>query len=134
MKKYFCIFGGGGIRGTAYSGAIQALEELEIQITGLAGSSVGAVVAGLLAFNYSHNEIEDIFENINFSFFNDLNLKIGKDFALSKGDNFYLWMKNKIENKFYKDNDEEKNPVRFKDLEQLQNSKSFQNIKHPMLK
>ncbi len=115
MEKYFCIFGGGGIRGTAYSGAIKALEELKIEITGLAGSSVGAIVAGLLAFGYSYAEIADHFENINFDFFNDLNLKITKDFAISKGDNFYSWIKSKIEEKFYKNKGNF--PVKFKDIE-----------------
>jgi len=118
-KNYFCIFGGGGIRGAAYTGAIKALGELKINITGLAGSSIGAVVASLLAFRYSPLEIQEIFDNINFEFFKDINLNFGKDFAISKGNNFYEWMKNKIEEKFYKEKSELENlpPVRFKDLD-----------------
>lgn len=118
MEKYFCIFGGGGIRGTAYTGAIKALEELNIEITGFAGSSIGAVVAGLYSFGYTTSEMKEIFNNINFQFFNDLNFNFGKDFAISKGENFYEWVKNKIEEKFYEDKrTKERKPVTFKDLE-----------------
>ena len=117
-KKYFCIFGGGGIRGAAYSGVIKAIKELDLNITGYAGSSIGAVVAGLISFNYSPDEIQDVFDNINFEFFNDFNFNFGKDFALSKGKKFYEWMKNKIETKFYPDYDENKEypPVKFSDI------------------
>lgn len=117
-KKYFCIFGGGGIRGAAYSGVIKAIKELDLNITGYAGSSIGAVVAGLISFNYSPAEIQDVFDNINFEFFNDFNFNFGKDFALSKGKKFYEWMKNKIESKFYPEYDENKEypPVKFSDI------------------
>ena len=117
-KKYFCIFGGGGIRGAAYSGVIKAIKELDLNITGYAGSSIGAVVAGLISFNYSPAEIKDVFDNINFEFFNDFNFNFGKDFALSKGKKFYEWMKNKIESKFYPEYDENKEypPVKFSDI------------------
>ncbi len=101
MKEYFCILGGGGIRGMAYTGAIKALNKLNIKITGYAGSSIGAVVAGLLSVGYTEDEVKEQFENINFDFFKDLNLKFGKDFALSKGENFYKWSKNTIEKKVY---------------------------------
>ena len=118
MNEYFCILGGGGIRGAAYAGAIKAFDELNIKITGWAGSSIGAVVAGLVSFGYLTKEIQDVFDNVNFEFFKDLNFNIGKDFALSKGKVFYEWMKNKIESKFYPDYDENKEypPVCFKDL------------------
>lgn len=119
MNKYFCIFGGGGIRGAAYSGAVRAFDELGINITGWAGSSIGAVVAGLISFKYTPAEIKEIFDNVNFEFFKDLNFNFGKDFAISKGNIFYDWMKNKIEAKFYPDYDENKEypPVTFKELE-----------------
>ncbi len=115
MEKYFCIFGGGGIRGAAYTGVLEALSELNIELTGCAGSSIGAVVAGLYTIGYSADEIREVFNNINMQLFNDLNFNFGKDFALSRGENFYLWIKNKLEEKFWKNG--EKKPVLFRDVD-----------------
>ena len=117
MEKYFCIFGGGGIRGAAYTGVLKALKELNIEITGFGGSSIGAVVAGLYTVGYTEDEMQEVFNNINFQFFTDLNLNFGKDFALSKGENFYGWVKNKIEDKFYANSDKERVPVTFRDID-----------------
>ncbi len=39
--EYFCILGGGGIRGCSYIGTLKAIEELGLKISGLAGSSIG---------------------------------------------------------------------------------------------
>lgn len=100
-SEYFCILGGGGIRGCSYTGTLKAIEELELNITGWAGSSIGAVVASLYVAGYNANEISKVFEDINIDFFKDINLSLGKDFALSKGGYFYGWIKDKIESKFY---------------------------------
>ena len=50
--KYNCVFGGGGTRGLCYIGAVKALEEYNIEIDSIAGSSVGAVFAVLYAIGY----------------------------------------------------------------------------------
>lgn len=100
-SEHFCILGGGGIRGCSYTGTLKALEELDINITGWAGSSIGAVVASLYVAGYNADEINKIFEDINIDFFKDINLSLGKDFALSKGGYFYDWIKDKIESRFY---------------------------------
>jgi len=116
---YFCILGGGGIRGCSYIGTLKALEELHLDITGWAGSSIGAVVAVLYTLGYNVDEINEVFEDINMDFFKDINFSFGKDFALSKGGNFYDWIRDKIESRFYK-NDYIKGkmpPVKFKDLD-----------------
>ena len=47
--KYTCLFGGGAIRGLAYVGTIRALEELQAEYDIIGGSSVGAIIAALLA-------------------------------------------------------------------------------------
>lgn len=118
-KKYFCIFGGGGIRGTAYVGAVQALNELGIEIDGCAGSSVGAVFAGLYTIGYTTEELKELFYKTNFDIFRDINIDILKVFAITKGDYFQNWIKELIEKKFYGENYAEgKNPpVRFCDLD-----------------
>ena len=59
-EEYFAIFAGGGVRGTAYIGALKALEELDITLTGYASSSVGAIVASLIAVGYNPEELKDL--------------------------------------------------------------------------
>lgn len=116
--SYTCIFGGGAIRGIAYVGALQALDELEIDIDVLAGSSVGSLLAALVAVGYSHQEIKDIFMHVNFELFRDIHFGLNKDFAISKGNVFADWIRDLIEKKFYGQSYKKgnNNPVLFKDL------------------
>lgn len=118
-NEYTCIFGGGAIRGIAYIGAIKALKNLNISVDIIAGSSVGAVFAALLAVGYSADEIEDLFLKVNFDLFRDIHFGFGKSFALSKGEVFLEWVRETIERKFYGENYKKgENPtVKFKDLD-----------------
>ena len=121
MKKnnleYACLFGGGAIRGFAHIGAIKALDELGIKIGTLAGSSVGAIIAAALAVGYNYKEIENIFLNINFELFKDIDFS--KTVALSKGNVFLDRIREIIDQKFYgeKYNKGKNAHVKFKDLD-----------------
>lgn len=53
---------GGGIKGVAHIGAIKALEEEDIKIDYISGTSSGSIVATLYACGYSPDEIYKIFE------------------------------------------------------------------------
>lgn len=53
---------GGGVRGAAHIGAIKALEENEIKIDGVGGTSAGSIVASLYAMGYTPEEMFEIFE------------------------------------------------------------------------
>ena len=99
--KYTCLFGGGAIRGAAYCGTVKAMEELGINPSTIAGSSVGSVIAGLLAVGYTARELKEIFMQVNFELFRDLQFAIGPQFALSKGEVFLDWLRETIEKKFY---------------------------------
>jgi NTE family protein len=55
------VLSGGGARGGAHVGVIQALEALRIPIDAVAGTSMGAVVGGLYAAGLSGDEIERVF-------------------------------------------------------------------------
>lgn len=99
--EYTCIFGGGAIRGVSYVGTARALEELGINPNTIAGSSVGAVFAALLAVGYNAAELKEIFMQVNFELFKDIHFGLGKDFALSKGGVFLEWLKELIEKKYY---------------------------------
>ena len=101
--QYTCLFGGGAIRGAAYVGTLKALEELGINPKTLAGSSVGSVIAGLIAVGYSADELDEVFLKFNFEMFRDVQLSLGPKFALSKGELFLEWIRDLIEHKFYGD-------------------------------
>ena len=102
--KYTLLFGGGAIRGVAYCGAYKYLEEINLQFDKIAGSSVGAVFASLVAIGYNADEISDIMLSINYELFRDIQIGIGPQFALSKGEVFLDWLRELIEKKFYGDN------------------------------
>ena len=56
------VFEGGGVKGIAYAGALEALEEANLlaQITAVAGTSAGAITSCLLALRYSAAEIKKL--------------------------------------------------------------------------
>ena len=117
--KYNCIFGGGGIRGICYIGAIKALQELNVEIDGIAGSSVGAVFSAFYVVGYSPDEIKDIMYAFNLNMFRDININIfSPDISMSKGEIFLDWLREKIEKKFYgkKYKKEGNKPVTFSDI------------------
>lgn len=117
--EYTCIFGGGAIRGVSYAGVLNALKKLNINPTTIAGSSVGAVIGSLVAVGYDAQEIEEIFMQVNFELFKDIHFGFGRDFALSKGEIFLDWLREKIESKYYGEDyiKGENSPVTFANLD-----------------
>ena len=113
--KYTCLFGGGAIRGLAYVGTIRALEELGVEYDLIGGSSVGSIIAALLACGYKSYEIENFFMKVNFDLFKDVHFGFGKPFALSKGEIFIDWLNELLRNKVVPKNGKK---VTFKDIEQ----------------
>ena len=118
-KKYICIFGGGAIRGFSYLGAFDALMELGIDIKGFAGSSVGAVFAAFASLGYNAAELRDVFAEVNFDLFKDIQINLAKNFAISKGEFFLEWIRSGIEKKYYGSDyvKGKNNPVTFKDID-----------------
>ncbi len=51
--------GGGGARGLAHVGVLEALEELHVPVDMIAGTSIGAIVGGLYAAGLSAHDIEE---------------------------------------------------------------------------
>ena len=58
---------GGGARGGAHVGILKALEELDIPIDYIAGTSMGAIVGGLYAAGYDAAGIETILKEIDWT-------------------------------------------------------------------
>jgi NTE family protein len=62
------VLSGGGAKGLAHIAVIKALEENGIPIDYIAGTSMGAIVAGLYAAGYSADEMEQLFKSDQFKF------------------------------------------------------------------
>ncbi|MEN6456331.1 MAG: patatin-like phospholipase family protein [Prolixibacteraceae bacterium] len=62
------VLSGGGAKGLAHIGVIKALEENNIPIDYIAGTSMGAIVAGLYASGFSTEEMEKLFRSEQFKF------------------------------------------------------------------
>ncbi len=65
--KICLALSGGGARGFAHIGALQALEELRVPIDCIAGTSMGSIVGGLYATGMSPREIEDAIGTIDWA-------------------------------------------------------------------
>lgn len=67
------VFEGGGVKGIAYVGALEVLDNEGIlkNIKRVAGTSAGAMVAVLVGLNFTATEISDILWNLNFQNFLD---------------------------------------------------------------
>jgi NTE family protein len=60
------VFKGGGVRGIAYLGAVEALEEYEMmdKFERVAGTSAGAISAMLVSLRLKSNELADLFNSL----------------------------------------------------------------------
>ncbi len=69
------VFEGAGMRGIAYCGVIQELEERNMiqSIENFGGTSAGAITALMLSLGYNASEIEEIISKTKFNKFNDGN-------------------------------------------------------------
>jgi NTE family protein len=66
-QKVALVLSGGGSRGAAHIGVIKALEENQIPIDYIAGTSIGAIIGALYAIGYSPKEMEDFIASKEFS-------------------------------------------------------------------
>ncbi|MFC1898251.1 patatin-like phospholipase family protein [Candidatus Cloacimonadota bacterium] len=60
-EKIGLVLSGGGARGLAHIGVLKVIDEMQIQVDYIAGTSSGAVIGGFYAMGYSALEIEAIF-------------------------------------------------------------------------
>ena len=60
-KKVAVVLSGGGTKGMAHIGVLKALEEHNIPIDFIAGTSIGAIIGGMYAAGYAPEEIEELF-------------------------------------------------------------------------
>ncbi len=65
-QKVGLVLSGGGAKGLAHIGVIKALEENNIPIDYITGTSMGAIIGGLYAAGYSTEEMEILFKSEDF--------------------------------------------------------------------
>ena len=58
--KIGLVLGGGGARGSAHIGVIRVLEEMNIPVDCVAGTSIGSLVAALFAIGMDADELEEV--------------------------------------------------------------------------
>lgn len=73
------VLSGGGAKGAVHIGVIKALEDNDIPIDYIGGTSIGAIVGSLYAMGYTPSEMLDLFLS----------------------DDFYYWQSGKIEEHYY---------------------------------
>ena len=66
QEKVGLVLSGGGAKGLAHVGVLKALEENEIPIDYITGTSMGAIVGGLYAIGYSPDEMIKLFSSREF--------------------------------------------------------------------
>lgn len=103
------VFEGGGVKGIAYIGTLEVLQEKEIlqNIKRVGGTSAGAIIALLVGLGYSQKELREIFNDMNFINFKDDTIGPIRDlyrllihgYGWYKGDAFSEWLGHIIENK-----------------------------------
>jgi len=92
--------GGGGLKGFAHIGVLKVLEENNIPIDAIAGSSIGALVGGLYAQGLCAKDIEGAVLHENWrKLFLDPSLSAG----LIKGEKFEKYIRSLIGNKKFSD-------------------------------
>jgi NTE family protein len=65
--KIGLVLGGGGARGAAHVGVLKVLEANKVPIDFIVGTSMGSIVGGLYASGYSPQEIETLFNKIDWN-------------------------------------------------------------------
>lgn len=72
--KVGLALGGGGVLGAAHIGVLKAVEELELPVHTIAGTSIGALMSALYAFGYNWQAIESITKDLNWLNASELSL------------------------------------------------------------
>jgi NTE family protein len=83
-QKVALVFSGGGAKGFAHIGVLKALEENEIPVDYLVGSSMGGIVAGFYAAGIAPSQIEEIALSRNFLDWINGRLESGRDYYYFK--------------------------------------------------
>ena len=76
-QKVGLVLSGGGARGAAHIGVIKALEENNIPIDYIAGTSIGAIVGSLYAMGYTPDEMLQLMHSDQFGYWKTRQVEYG---------------------------------------------------------
>ena len=101
------VLEGGGVRGLAYAGALEVLEQngTLANIQKVAGSSAGAIAGLMISLGYTSKEIDSILQTLKIQEFNDGRDIFGKikrvkrEYGVYKGEKFENWLADLIDSK-----------------------------------
>ncbi len=86
-QKVALVFSGGGAKGLAHIGVLKALEENEIPIDYIVGTSMGGLIGGCYSAGMSPDQIEDMVLSDDFSAWANGRLEKGFNYYYHKQDN-----------------------------------------------
>lgn len=98
-QKVGLVLSGGGAKGLAHIAVIRALEENGIPIDYIAGTSMGAIVAGLYAAGYSPDEMEKLFKSEQFKFWSTGQIQEEYRYFFSKPEEDPSWLELDLQKK-----------------------------------
>lgn len=100
MQHIGLSLSGGSLKGAAHIGVLKEIERRKIKVTHLAGTSAGALVAGLYACGISAYEMENIMMELPIRRF--LDFRVGKR-GLLRGDRIYNTLLKLTDGRHFKD-------------------------------
>ncbi|KAA6319832.1 putative NTE family protein, partial [termite gut metagenome] len=104
-QKVGLVLSGGGARGLTFIGIIRALEENNIPIDCIAGTSIGAIVGSLYAMGYTPDEMEELIRSDNFKYWYSGRVEseyvyyFKKDRPTPELLNFHIFLKDSLQTK-----------------------------------
>ncbi len=109
-NKVDAVFEGGGVKGIGLAGAVAQVEKAGYQFENLAGTSAGAIIAGLLAVGYTAAEIKREMERLDYNKFKDEGLldklglvgkgfNLGLEYGIYEGEFFESWFEELLQAK-----------------------------------
>jgi NTE family protein len=96
-QKVALVLSGGGARGLAHVGVLKALEEQNIPIDYIVGTSMGGVVGGFYAAGYSADQIEQIVRSHHFQNWVNGNIGDKYNYFYSKENDNASWLSLNLE-------------------------------------
>jgi len=92
-QKVGLVLSGGGAKGLAHIGLLKVLEEHNIPIDYIAGTSIGAIIGGLYASGFSPDDILELFKSDDFRLWSTGRLDKEDLYYFKKKDELPDWMK-----------------------------------------